>query len=61
MPDRDLWDKVGRLPGKQRRAVGLRFAADRPYDEIARTLSISEDAARRNVHEGIKKLRREMR
>jgi len=60
-PDAELWDAVGRLPAKQRRSVGLRFAGDRPYDEIARTLSISEEAARRNVHEGIKKLRREMR
>lgn len=64
-PDRadrepELWDAVRSLPTKQRRAVGLRFAADRPYDEIASTMSISEAAARRNVHEGIKKLRRQI-
>jgi len=60
-PDTELWESVERLPAKQRLSVGLRFAEDRPYDEIARTLSISQDAARRNVHEGIKKLRRQMR
>ena len=59
--DGEVWDSVRRLPAKQRRAVGLRFAEDRSYEHIAGEMSISQDAARRNVHEGIKKLRREMR
>ena len=58
--DPEVWDSVRRLPEKQRRAVGLRFAEDRSYDDIAGAMSISKDAARRNVHEGIKKLRRDM-
>lgn len=59
--DDGLWESVRRLPPKQRRAVGLRFAEDRSYEDIASTMAISEDAARRNVHEGVKKLRRTMR
>lgn len=58
--DGDLWESVRRLPPKQRRAVGMRFAQDRSYEDIAGAMAISEDAARRNVHEGIKKLRRSM-
>ena len=59
--DAEVWDSVRRLPAKQRQAVGMRFAEDRSYEDIAGAMSISQDAARRNVHEGIKKLRREMR
>jgi RNA polymerase sigma factor (sigma-70 family) len=59
--DGELWDAVGRLPAKQRNAVALRFAEDRSYDDIARTMATTPEAARRNVHEGIKKLRRGQR
>jgi DNA-directed RNA polymerase specialized sigma24 family protein len=31
-----------------------------PYDELAVLLESSEDAARRNVHEGLKRLREEL-
>jgi RNA polymerase sigma factor (sigma-70 family) len=55
--DDELWREVRNLPGKQRGAVVLRFASDLPHDEIGRVLGCSEDAARRNVHEGLKKLR----
>lgn len=61
LPDTDLWDQVRRLPTKQRRAVGMRFVEDRSYEDIAGVMATSEDAARRNVHEGVKKLRRSMR
>lgn len=56
----DVWDSVRALPAKQRRAVALRFAEDRSYADIAGAMSTTEDAARRNVHEGVKKLRRQM-
>jgi RNA polymerase sigma factor (sigma-70 family) len=56
-PDAELWAEVRKLPGKQRAAIALRFAGDLPHDEIGRVLGCSEDAARRNVHEGLKKLR----
>jgi RNA polymerase sigma factor (sigma-70 family) len=55
--DPELWARVAELPERQREAVGLRFAADLKYREIARTMATSEEAARRSVHEGLKKLR----
>lgn len=56
-PDAELWSEVRKLPPKQRAAVALRYAGDLPHDEIGRVLGCSEEAARRNVHEGLKKLR----
>jgi RNA polymerase sigma factor (sigma-70 family) len=58
--DDALWDHVRGLPVKQRKAVVLRFAGDRSYPEIAEAMSVSQDSARQNVHEGLKKLRREL-
>jgi RNA polymerase sigma factor (sigma-70 family) len=52
-----LWSEVRKLPGKQRAAIVLRFASDLPHDEIGRVLGCSEDAARRNLYEGLEKLR----
>jgi RNA polymerase sigma factor (sigma-70 family) len=59
--DDELWDQVRGLPIKQRRAVVLRFAADKSYPEIAASMSTTQDSARQSVHEGLKKLRRELR
>ena len=56
-PGGGIWGAVAGLPPKQRTAVALRFACDMPHREIAAALDCSEDAARRNVHEGVKKLR----
>jgi len=36
----------------------LRFVADLRYREVGKALGTSEEAARRNVHEGLKKLRK---
>jgi RNA polymerase sigma factor (sigma-70 family) len=58
--DDGLWDQVRRLPVKQRKAVVLRFAGDRSYPEIAAAMSTTQDSARQSVHEGLKKLRREL-
>ncbi len=58
--DPAIWQQVASLPGKQRSAVLLRFAADLPYREIGLRIDCSEDAARRNVHEGVKRLRKEL-
>ena len=55
----DLWSAVGALPSKQRAAVVLRFLLDAEYPAVAATMGISEAAARRNVHEGLKRLREE--
>lgn len=53
----ELWRAVGELPTKQRAAVLLRFAGDLAYREIGEATGTSEEAARRSVHEGLKKLR----
>jgi RNA polymerase sigma factor (sigma-70 family) len=59
-PSDGVWDAVGALPPKQRAAVTLRFASDLPHAEIAAALGCSPEAARRNVHEGLKRLRKEL-
>jgi RNA polymerase sigma factor (sigma-70 family) len=56
----ELWRLVGALPTKQRSAVLLRFAGDMSYSRIGELLDSSADAARRNVHEGLKRLRGEL-
>jgi RNA polymerase sigma factor (sigma-70 family) len=58
-PDDDLWARVRELPPKQRTALALRYVADAGYDEISSVMGTSEDAARRNVHEALKRLRTE--
>src|SRR5438093_645308 len=55
--DPALWQAVRGLPPKQRAAVVHRFVNDLPYREIARIAGGTEEAARRNVHEGLSKLR----
>jgi RNA polymerase sigma factor (sigma-70 family) len=59
LPDDGLWDRVRDLPAKQRTALALRYVADAGYDEISAAMGTSQDAARRNVHEGLKRLRLE--
>ena len=54
-----IFTHVRSLPPKQRNAVALRFIADASYAEIARVMSTSEEAARRNVHEALNRLRRD--
>ena len=56
-PDGDLWAAVGALPEKQRAAVVLRFTCDLSHREIGNVLDCSDAAARRSVHEGLKRLR----
>lgn len=55
-----VWARVRELPEKQRMAVFLRSAADLSYAEVAAALDCSQAAARRSVHEGLKKLREEI-
>ena len=54
-----VWPAVAGLPAKQRQAVALRYALDADYQTVAATMGTTEEAARRNVHEGLKRLRRE--
>ena len=51
---------VRALPTKQRTAVAMRYELDADYALIAQTMGITKEAARRNVHEGLKRLRREV-
>jgi RNA polymerase sigma factor (sigma-70 family) len=55
--DPGLWRAVRALPPKQRAAVVHRFVGDLPYREIGRVMGTTEEAARRSVHEGVRKLR----
>lgn len=57
LKERALWALVGDLPVKQRDAVLHRFVDDLPYADVGAAMGCSEDAARRNVFEGVKKLR----
>lgn len=56
----EVWRDVARLPDKQRQAVGLRFIADLSHREIAIVMGTSEAAARRNVFEGVCRLREDL-
>jgi RNA polymerase sigma factor (sigma-70 family) len=58
--DTELWDAVRELPPKQRTAVVLRFVNDFSHREVASVLDCTEEAARRSLHEGLAKLRKEM-
>ena len=58
--DDELWSAVRELPPKQRAAVVLRFVNDFSHRDVAAVLECSEDAARRSLHEGLARLRREM-
>ncbi len=55
----ELWSLVRALPTKQRTALALRYVFDAAHADIASVMGISEEAARRNVHEGLKRLRTE--
>lgn len=58
-PGGELWGSVAALPDKQRTAVALRYIVDSAYPEIAALMGTTEEAARRNVHEGLRRLRKE--
>lgn len=53
-------EHVARLPRKQREAVWLRWIEGAGYGEIARALDCSEESARANVYNGMKRLREEL-
>ncbi len=58
--DEALWGLVRRLPAKQREAVTLRYLGDLTNREIAAVMQTSPEAARRNVFEGLRRLRGEL-
>ena len=60
MNGQPVWARVRGLPEKQRMAVFLRSVADLSYADVATAMECSQDAARRSVHEGLKRLREDM-
>jgi RNA polymerase sigma factor (sigma-70 family) len=58
--DQTVWEPVRALPEKQRNAVTLRFLGDLSHREIAEVMQTSEDAARRNVFEALRRLRSQL-
>ncbi|HEX8053784.1 MAG TPA: RNA polymerase sigma factor [Thermoleophilaceae bacterium] len=56
-PDGEVWAAVRVLPAKQRTAIALRYAADLRHREVALAMGVSEEAARRSVSDGLKRLR----
>ncbi len=59
--DAELWDRVRRLPERQRLAVGLRYALDLSHAEIADALGCTQTTSRRLVSDGLAALRAELR
>lgn len=57
---RRVREHVASLPAKQRQAVWMRWAEGRGYAEIAARLECSEESARGNVYQGMKRLRSEL-
>ena len=57
---RRVREHVAALPPKQRQAVWMRWAEDRSYTDIAARLGCSEESARGNVYQGMKRLRSEL-
>jgi RNA polymerase sigma factor (sigma-70 family) len=55
----ELWAQVRSLPEKQRMGVFLRSVAGLSYADVATALDCSQAAARRNVFEGLERLRKE--
>lgn len=58
--DRALWARVRALPEKQRQAVTLRYLADLSHKQIGEVMDTSDAAARRNVFEGLARLRADL-
>lgn len=56
-PEPKLWQLVQQLPDKQRQAVTLRYVADLSHRKIAVAMQTTEAAARRNVFEGLSRLK----
>jgi RNA polymerase sigma-70 factor (ECF subfamily) len=54
---RRLRSLVGQLPAKQRACVTLRYLQDLDYPEIAQVLGCSQESARANVYQAIRRLR----
>jgi RNA polymerase sigma-70 factor (ECF subfamily) len=54
-----LWQRVAALPERQRLAITLRVADELEYPEIAARMGCTQEAARANVYQAVKRLRLE--
>lgn len=54
-----LWQRVAALPERQRLALTLRVADELAYPEIAARMGCTQEAARANVYQAVKRLRLE--
>ena len=54
----EVHSAVMELPDRQREAILMRKYQELDYAEIAAVLDCSEDSARANVYQGLKKLRK---
>jgi RNA polymerase sigma factor (sigma-70 family) len=59
-PEDPLWRAVRGLPPRQRAAVVHRYVLDRAYADVAAAMGSSEETARANVSQGLKRLRKEL-
>jgi RNA polymerase sigma factor (sigma-70 family) len=57
----ELDDLTRGLPNKERTAVVLRYGYDLAYDDIARAIGSSAEAARQAASSGVRRLRKELR
>ncbi len=60
-PEDPVWRAVASLPPRQRAAVVHRYVLDRSYAEVAAAMASTEEAARANVHQGLRKLKEVVR
>jgi RNA polymerase sigma-70 factor (ECF subfamily) len=58
--DTDLTAALADLPDGQRRAIELRVLADQAYEDVARDLDCTPEAARVRVHRGLTAIRRRL-
>jgi RNA polymerase sigma factor (sigma-70 family) len=56
-----VWEAVRCLPPQQRAAVAHRFLLDMTYADVAEAMGTTEETARANVYQGLKKLRERTR
>lgn len=56
-PEPGLWAAVRALPPRQREAVALHYVGDLAYEDVARAMGCSAEAARRSAFEGMRRLR----
>src|ERR1044072_6199913 len=59
-PDDGIWQAVGALPPKQPAAAPVRYGCHLPHAETPAAVGCAPGAARRSLHEGIKRLRKEL-